>query len=150
MKRKHQIDNKYFWQDLHFKHACIIWAITILVAWYGIAYGQEWERPCVPRAIDDAWSYELKTGQPSRIVLMDSYVVGQGHAQAQGWNVETKSWEYLTTHDKDGKLRTWTQHFPHGSTGIMTLDEFIAKMAKYRRELVGNNKLLLTESTQEK
>lgn len=116
----------------YLKRAVVIWTITILVAWYGISRGQEWERPCVPRAIDDAWSYEMQTGQPSRIVLMDSYVKDNGHAQAQGWDLETKSWIWLTTHDNDGKLRTWTQHFPHQPTGIMTLDEFIDEMKKYR------------------
>jgi hypothetical protein len=112
--------------------AIICWAFS-LTLWVNYSWGQEWERPCVPRAIDDAWSYEMQTGQPSRIVLMDSYVVGQGHAQAQGWNPEINDWVYLTTHDKDGKLRTWGYHFPHTPNRYLSLDEFIDEMKKVRR-----------------
>ena len=91
-----------------------------------------WLHDCVPNAARDAWTYEIRTGLGSRIMI-SNVIPGVGHAQAQGQRKDG-SWFYLTTHASSGdRARPWKKHFPPEPFMSMSLDDFISEQRKIKR-----------------
>ena len=82
---------------------------------------------CVPESIMSAWTYEIRTGLPTRIAI-SNIEPGIDHAQAQGWT--GKEWIWLTT--DHGATKEWVNHFGKEPYRYLTLDEFIKEQSVIR------------------
>jgi len=91
------------------------------------------EHFCVPSAIKDAWTWEIRTHRPSRIIITKFNTAGDDHAQAEGQE-EDGSWTPLTTHNTDGgTLLRWVRHYSNEPYKYWTLDDFIKSQSEVRR-----------------
>lgn len=108
-------------------HAIIIWAVTILIAWYGISEGNMGDPRlrdnCVGESIRNAEEWIKVEGRPARIVIFEVNP-GYDHAQAVGQE-PNGSWTYLTRHKADGILRRWQRHFELPIKRWIDVDTFV-------------------------
>jgi hypothetical protein len=119
-------------QHPHLRHAIYAWMVALIALMFlcSCATSQTWQHYCVANSIRDAWSYEMRTGNPARIAI-SKIKPGVDHAQAMG-QMPDGSWKYLTMHNNDGLLREWERQSHSEPYRYLTLDDFIQEQVKHR------------------
>lgn len=129
----------YLRQHPYLRHAIYIWLATALIAitiesWgYGMDE-QLFYHNCVSSAIRDALTWEIRTGRKSRIAITKiDEKLNKDHAQAEG-ELPDGTYVPLSTHNSDGKLRSWKRHFKGEPYRYLSVDEFYEEQKAVRRD----------------